>query len=131
MAFDCLQGRRLYNLSDKPLSVVSQPNSKKVFPDVQREPPVFQFMPIASCPVSGHHWKERGCILFVPRYLQVCMYVDDVPSEPSLSSHCKYCWLVLPRSGLSREQKHKEVLSGCKWAVKTSHSSPESLTVSW
>jgi len=55
MAFDCLQGRRLYNLSDKPLSVVSQPNSKKVFPDVQREPPVFQFMPIASCPVSGHH----------------------------------------------------------------------------
>jgi len=27
----------------------------KVFPDVQREPPVFQFVPIASHPVTGYH----------------------------------------------------------------------------
>ena len=27
----------------------------KVFRYVQREPPVLQFVPIASCPVTGHH----------------------------------------------------------------------------
>lgn len=28
---------------------------KKVFPDVRKELPVFQFVPIASRPVTGHH----------------------------------------------------------------------------
>ncbi|GAB0203044.1 sperm flagellar protein 2 [Grus japonensis] len=27
------------------------------------ELPVFQFVPVASCPVTGHHWKESGPIL--------------------------------------------------------------------
>ena len=42
MAFEYLQGGRLHNLSGQPVPGLSQPQSKKVFPDVQREPPVFQ-----------------------------------------------------------------------------------------
>ena len=35
---------------------------KTVFPDVQREPPVFQFTPIASGPVTGHHREKPGSV---------------------------------------------------------------------
>ena len=55
MAFEYLQGGRLHNLSGQPVPVLSNPHSKKVFPDVQTGPPVFQFVPIASGPVSGHY----------------------------------------------------------------------------
>ena len=33
---------------------------KKVLPDVPTEVPVFQFVSIASGPVTEHHWKESG-----------------------------------------------------------------------
>lgn len=46
--FKYLQGRRLRNLTEQPVSVLSHPHSKKAFPDVQREH-VFQLVPIASC----------------------------------------------------------------------------------
>jgi len=39
----------------KPVPVPGHPHSEKLFPDIQREPPVFQFMPIASDPVTGNH----------------------------------------------------------------------------
>ena len=48
MAFEYLQGWRLHNLSGQPVPVLSHPHSEKVFPGVHREPPVFQFVPIAS-----------------------------------------------------------------------------------
>ena len=54
-AFECPQGGRLHNLPWQPIPVLGCPHSKKVFPDVQREPPVFQCVPIASGPVTGHH----------------------------------------------------------------------------
>lgn len=31
--------------------------------DVQGEPPVFQFVPTASCPGIGHHWEETGSVI--------------------------------------------------------------------
>ena len=34
------------------MPVPGHPYSEKVFPDVQREPPVFQFVPVASCLVT-------------------------------------------------------------------------------
>ena len=49
--FEYLHGWKLHNLSGQPVLVISQ----KVLPDVQREPPVFQFVPIASRPMAGHH----------------------------------------------------------------------------
>jgi len=39
---------RLHNVSGQPVPVLSHPHIKKVFPDVQREPSVFLFVPIAS-----------------------------------------------------------------------------------
>jgi len=34
-----------------------------LFPDVQRKPPVFSFVPTASGPGTGHCWQESGFIL--------------------------------------------------------------------
>jgi len=59
------------------------PHNEKVFPDLQREPPVFQFLPIGTGPVIGHHWKESGSIVFAPS-LQTFIYVDNSPSKPCL-----------------------------------------------
>ena len=50
----------------------------KLFPDVQREPPAFQFVPIASCPATGHHWKEPGSLFFVA-LLQIFVTIDETP----------------------------------------------------
>ena len=77
MAFEYLQGWRLRNLSGQPVPVLSHPHSKKVLPAVLREPPVFQSVPAASGPVTGHHWKEPGSVLFAPS-LQVFMYIDKI-----------------------------------------------------
>lgn len=47
------------------------PHGEKVFPDVHTKPPVSQFVPTASSPVTGHHWKGPGPVLFAssPRVL--------------------------------------------------------------
>ena len=68
------------------MPVLGQSHSKKAFPDVQTEPPVFQFMPIASSPVTGHCWKEpgSGC---VPS-LQVFVYIEKTTSPKLSSSLC-------------------------------------------
>ena len=54
MVFEYLQGGRLHNPSGQPLPALSHPHRKKVFPDVQLCP-AFQFVPIASSPVTRHH----------------------------------------------------------------------------
>lgn len=48
-------------------------SQQEVFPvaDIQRKP-VFQFVPTASCPASGHHWEVVVSILFAPS-LQVLL----------------------------------------------------------
>uniref|UniRef100_A0A8B9PTS4 Tectonin beta-propeller repeat containing 2 n=1 Tax=Apteryx owenii TaxID=8824 RepID=A0A8B9PTS4_APTOW len=53
--FEYLQRRRLHNLSGQPVPVLCHPHSEKVFPHVQMEASVFQFVPVASRPVAGHH----------------------------------------------------------------------------
>ena len=70
--------RRIHNLSGQLVPVRGQPHSEKVFPDVQREPPLFQCVPGASGPVTGHHWKEPGSILFAP-FLQVFISIEKTP----------------------------------------------------
>ena len=40
------------------------PSQQNSFPDVQTAPPLFHFVPIASDPVTGHHWKES--VFFAP-----------------------------------------------------------------
>lgn len=50
-----LQELRFHSLS-------GQLHSKKLIPTVHKEPPVFQFMTIATC--LGHQWKELDSVLF-------------------------------------------------------------------
>lgn len=45
LAFECLQARRLCNLSGQLPPVLRHPHGEKAFPDVQMEPPEFQFVP--------------------------------------------------------------------------------------
>ncbi|KFV83374.1 Coiled-coil domain-containing protein 171, partial [Struthio camelus australis] len=42
--------------------------------------PVVQFLPVASCPVAGHHGEETGPILSTPS-LQIFVYIDEIPSQ--------------------------------------------------
>lgn len=55
--------RRWHNLPEQPASELSNSHSKKVFLHVQTEPPVFLFVPVASCSVAEHHWEEYDSIL--------------------------------------------------------------------
>ena len=48
--------RRLHNLSGQPIPGLCQPQ-REVLPHVQMELPMLQFVPVAPCPVAGHHWK--------------------------------------------------------------------------
>jgi len=50
-----LQRRRLHNLPGQPVPVRRHPQREEVLPHVQTELPVPQFVPIAPCPVPGHH----------------------------------------------------------------------------
>ena len=47
------------------------------------ELPVFQFIPIASGPVTGQCWKEPGSFFFAPS-LQLFICIDKISPEPSI-----------------------------------------------
>lgn len=49
----------------------------KVFPDIQMEYSVFQFVPIVSAPVTRQRWKEPGSMLLAPS-LQKCISVSEI-----------------------------------------------------
>lgn len=42
----------------QPVPMLYHPCSKEVFPHIQRGLHAFQSVPIATCPVIGHHWEE-------------------------------------------------------------------------
>ena len=50
-----LQRRRLHSPSGQPVPGLRYPQREEVLPHVQLELPVLQFVPIAPCPVTGHH----------------------------------------------------------------------------
>ena len=54
-ALGYLQRRRLHNLPGQPVPVLRHPQSEEVLPHVQTELPPLQFVPVAPCPVAGHH----------------------------------------------------------------------------
>ena len=59
------------------MPVLGHPHSKKSV-SWSSVPPMFQFVPIASGPVAGHHWKEPGSISFAPS-LQVFIDIEKIP----------------------------------------------------
>ena len=50
-----LQRRRLHSLPGQPGPGLHHPQREEVLPLVQLELPVLQFVPVAPCPVAGHH----------------------------------------------------------------------------
>ena len=50
-----LQRRRLHNLPGQPVSGLRHPQREEVLPRVQLELPLLQIVPVAPCPVAGHH----------------------------------------------------------------------------
>ena len=49
------QGRRLHDLPGQHVPVLRHPQSEEVLPHVQTELRMLQFVPVAPCPVAGHH----------------------------------------------------------------------------
>ena len=47
--------RRLHNLLRQPVPGLRHPQREEVLPPVRAELPLLQFVPIAPCPVTGHH----------------------------------------------------------------------------
>ena len=47
--FECLQRRRLHQLSGQPVPVLCHPQGKDVFPPIPMELPGFAFVPVAPC----------------------------------------------------------------------------------
>ena len=54
-SLEYLQRGRLHNLPGQPVPVLRHPQREEVLPHVQVELPMLQFVPIAPCPVAGHH----------------------------------------------------------------------------
>jgi len=50
-----LQRGRIHNIPGQPIPVLHHPQREEVLPHVQMEPPVVPFVPVAPCPVAGHH----------------------------------------------------------------------------
>lgn len=73
--FENLQEGRLHRLSGQPVSVFHHPHSKEAFCDVQREPHVFQFVPLTLA-----RGTTEKC-LFVPSLL--VFIKPNIPPEPS------------------------------------------------
>jgi len=64
--------------------VLRHPQSKAVvLPCVQVELPMLQFVPVAPCPVAGHHRKESGPILLTPT-LKILISIYKILSQSSL-----------------------------------------------
>lgn len=78
MAFEYLQRWRLRHISGQAVPVLSHPHSEKVFTDVQREPPVSQFVPIASGPDTGSLWKKPVSVLYAPSLLYIYRHWWDL-----------------------------------------------------
>jgi len=55
VGFKSPQRRRLHSSSGQRVSVLRHPQREEVLPHVQMELPMLQFVPIAPCPVAGHH----------------------------------------------------------------------------
>ena len=55
VGFEYLQRKTLHNPSWQPVPGLHHPQREEVLPHVQTELPVLQFVPVAPCPVAGHH----------------------------------------------------------------------------
>ena len=69
----------------QPVPVLCHLHSEKVFPDVQINPLMFQFVTIASSLVTGHHRKELVSIFYAASFR--CLYT---PIRSLSANHSLY-----------------------------------------
>ena len=55
VGLEYLLRRRLHNPSRQPLPVLCHCQSEEVLPHLQLELTMLQFVPVAPCPLTGHH----------------------------------------------------------------------------
>lgn len=81
-----------YCLSGQPVPALRHPHSKEVLyhVPVELELLTFQFMPITSCPVDGHHQKEPG-----PTLLTLALYYQCLKDPCSVFSRLNSLGLSL------------------------------------
>ena len=116
-----LQRRRLHSLPGQPGPGLHHPPGEEVLPRVQLELPLLQFVPVAPCPVAGHHWKESGPILLTPT-LQIFVGISKVPSQPSLlSAHKLYALVHTSKEILRIYQYTGRADSLLVWTVGVQH----------
>lgn len=60
-----LQGCRLHHLNGQPVPVLDCPHHENIFLYVQSKQRLLQFLPIASCPPTMHHYKKPSSIFLV------------------------------------------------------------------
>lgn len=83
VAFEDLKKWRIHNLCRQAVQEMNlSPSWPKLFPDVQRESPLFLLLPIGSGLITGHHWRKPVSVFFTSS-LQVFVYIDIFP-KPSL-----------------------------------------------
>ncbi|KFR07529.1 Putative ATP-dependent RNA helicase DHX30, partial [Opisthocomus hoazin] len=80
-----LQRRRLHSLPGQPGPGLRHPQREEVLPRVQLELPRLQFVPVAPCPVAGHHWKESGPGLLTPT-LQIFRGISKALDSPDIKA---------------------------------------------
>lgn len=68
-----------HSIFGQPVPVLQCLHSSEVLPDDQREPPVFQFVPIVSCPGTIHNW-ERAWFHFLCTFPSDTCVVLEVTS---------------------------------------------------
>lgn len=97
---------RLHNLSQQRDMVLGHPHDEKIFCYVQMEFPMFQFVLIASCLVTVHHWKEPDSVLFAAPlgYLY-----------KSITLECLFSRLNIPILLASPHMRDALVLSSSSW----------------
>jgi len=115
-----LQRRRLHSPSGQPGPGLRQPQREEVLPRLQLELPRLQFVPVAPCPVAGHHWKESGPVLLTPTRKRF-IGISKVPSEPSLLQAEQ---AQLPQPLLIGEMLQSlSILLALRWTLSSSSSS--------
>lgn len=115
MALEDLQEGWLHKISGQPVAVLGQRQCKNVFPDVRTETPVW-FMPFASCPVTGSHWKEPVTTSLLPHTFTIylCMWITFPPWTISSPFPCSLSQSLLTHS---TSKPHFPLSSFCQLCI--------------
>lgn len=113
------------------------PYGEKMLSDVQKESPVFQFVPIASCPITRHHRKSLALSFFY--MLLSGIYISCTDAPWAFSFHLWECpsslnpflieemlQLLIILCPLLDAPQYVHVLPPCTGEPRPRHSTPRS-----